>query len=87
MRSELVNELNLSNINNTMHLIQRVKNKQKVVKNSTVYFEKMQSKKINSCVYYIDGEVNGVKTAVTSMKLFSDACGGYTLKRIIENLI
>lgn len=87
MRSELVNELNLSNINNTIHLIQRVKNKQKVAKNSTVYFEKMQSKKINSCVYYIDGEVNGVKTAVTSMKLFSDACGGYTLKRIIENLI
>ncbi len=87
MKEEAVKELNITEIGNVLHLIQRVKNKQKVSKNSTVYFEKMQTKKINSCVYYLDGKACGTKVALTSMKFFADAFGRYIFKRIIENLI
>lgn len=86
LRNKIIEKLGLTDINNSIRLIQRIKNKEEVTKNSTVYFEKMQTKKINDCVYYIDGKVNGTKTAVAAMKLFNDSCGKYTLKRIIKLL-
>lgn len=87
LRNKIIEKLNLTDINNCIRVIQRIKNKEKVTKNLTVYFEKMQTKKINDCIYYIDGKTNGTKTAVAAMKLFNDSCGRYTLKKIIKLLM
>lgn len=87
LRSRVIERLGLTDIENSVRLIQRVKDKVKVSKNSTVYFEKTQKKCINDCVYYIDGRSKGVRTAVASMNLFADACGRYTFGKIVDNLL
>lgn len=87
LRDKVIDALNLTDNKNTVRLVQRIKNKQKISKNSTVYFEKMQKRCINDCVYYMDGKSQGTKIAVTSLNLFNDAFGRKIFGRIVDNLL
>lgn len=87
MREKVIERLDLTDTKNTVRLVQRIKNKKKISKNSTVYFEKMQKRCINDCIYYTDGKSNGTKVAVTSLNLFNDAFGKRIFGRIIDNLL
>lgn len=86
-REKIIHILGLNNIKNTFHLIQKVKNRQLIQENASVYFERMQSKKINDLVYYVDGKVKETNTAVCSLNLFEDPCGKTLFNRIIKNLL
>lgn len=87
LKNKLTERLGIEKTENSIRLIQRIKDKVKISKNSTVYFEKTQKRCINECVYYIDGKVGDTRVAVVTMNLFGDACGRYALGKIIENLL
>lgn len=87
LKNKVTERLRLEKTENSLRLIQRIKDKVKVSKNSTVYFEKTQKRCINECVYYIDGKAGNTKVAVLSMNLFNDACGKYTFGKIIDSLL
>ena len=86
LKKEVIRKIGFTETENSVRLIQRVKDKVKVTKNSTVYFEKTQKKRINECIYYLDGKIGKTKAAIASLNLFNDSFGKYIFEKIIKNL-
>ncbi len=82
LREALLKRLPLADTQNVFRVFRRVKKRPKS-KKEPVYFAEMQKKQLEDCVYYMDGRVEGTKTAVTSLRLFSDACGKELLRKTI----
>lgn len=87
LKKEVIKKMGFTETDNSVRLIQRVKDKVKVTKNSTVYFEKTQKKRINECIYYLDGKIRNTKAAIVSLNLFNDSFGRNIFEKIINNLL
>lgn len=85
LRRQTLDRLGMEKERGALRLFRRVKRQRKTEK-EPIYFARTNEKELQDCVYYLDGAVNGTPLAVTSLHLFSDACGQDLLGRILRKL-
>lgn len=85
LRAETVQSLGLEQEGDALRIFRRVK-RQRKTQDEPIYFAQMNQKELQDCVYYLDGTAKDTPLAITTLDLFSDACGQDLLGRIIQKL-
>lgn len=86
VRTQTLKRLDMGESGDSLRLFRRIKPTGKR-KDEPIYFAQMNRKELQDCVYYVDGMCGTTPMAITTLNLFSDACGQDLLYRIVVKLI
>jgi len=84
LTKSVITEMGIKNPEVQFRLIQKIKDKSKTTKNISVYFEKIQKKKVNDCFYFMKGTINKTPVIISSCNYFKDANGKYIFTKVLE---
>lgn len=84
LTKEVIKACDIKETDVQFRVIQKIKDMEKVEGNISVYFEKIQPKKINDCFYFIKGKINNTPCIISSCNFFKDANGRYIFTKIME---
>ena len=82
--NDVISEIGLSDADVQFRLIQKIKDKAKTTQNVSVYFEKIQKKKINDCFYFLKATAGKTPVMISSCNFFKDANGKYIFAKILK---